>query len=233
MLLSEVPIEAKWNEKTRLYENNIDSSLAEKIVFQNIIDEEQISFYGIVFGTSRKIEMIARIQKAIHLYKMGRIKKLILTGGKSGISSKKKNQTPDKIVKENNEISYLIQDGKSEAERMKEIALSDNVPITDIIVNDYSNDTIENIKYLKDVIEVEKITNLVLISSAYHLKRCLAVAKMYLSKQIHYDLVIAPTGYFELDNYQNTSLGIQLIQFEANHLVNLARKKVIEDLEIE
>ena len=42
----------------------------------------------------------------------------------------------------------------------------------------------------------------------------------------------APTGYFEQDNFRNTKLGREIINFEANHLVRLARENKIYDLEI-
>lgn len=54
-----------------------------------------------------------RVEKVVELYKQGRIQKVLFAGGKNGISSAKNNQTPEKIRKENESISYLIKDNLS------------------------------------------------------------------------------------------------------------------------
>lgn len=112
---------------------------------------------------------------------------------------------------------------------MKIFAIQLGVPANAIILDEYSNNTIENMKNLEKTIELD--SSIILISSYYHLKRCLAIAKKYLSKDIKLIPVGANTGYFEKENYKNTELGKQIITFEACHLVRLAREKQIADLE--
>lgn len=53
-----------------------------------------------------------------------------------------------------------------------------------------------------------------------------------MDKDLTYTLVSTETGYFEQENYRNTTLGQELLNFEANHLVRLARENKIADLEI-
>ena len=168
----------------------------------------------------------------MELYKQCRIEKVLFTGGKNGISSAKANQTPTEIKKENEEISYLMQDDLSEAERMKRYALELGIEECDILIDSISNNSNETLQNLTKYIDIENGENLTLITSAYHLKRCLASAKKYIDLDISYTLVSAETGYFEEENYQNTKLGQTLLNFEANHLVNMAREKKIFDLEI-
>ena len=232
MKLSEMPIEPIWNPNNKRYDNEkLDMETTYEIVFRNIEDNEMPSKYAIVFGTSRKIEMIARVEKTVELYNSGRIEKILFTGGKNGISSAKNNQTPEDIRKDNLDISYVINDNLSEAERMKNYCLELGVKEENIILDCISNNSNETLQNLLSFIEVKKGDNLILVTSAYHLKRCLASAKKYIPFPLTYSLVTAPTGYFESDNYYNTELGREIINFEAYHLVRLARENKIFDLE--
>ncbi len=234
MHLSELPISPMWNQETKRYENDpIDLEMTNKIVFEGIEDNQRPAKYAIVFGTSRKIEMEARVKKAVELYKQKQIEKLFFTGGKNGISSAKNNQTPEEIQKENKDISYIINDNYSEAERMKKYALELGVQEEDILLDCLSNNSNETLQNLTTFLPLQEGENIILITSEYHLKRCLASALKYVSLPLTYSLIAAPTGYFEQDNYRNTKLGREIINFEANHLVRLARENKIFDLEIE
>lgn len=233
MKLSEVEINPIWNQETKTYENTLDNDLIESIVYKDIVDSGYPSKYAIVFGTSREIEMKARVKKAVELYAIGRIQKILFTGGKNGISSAKKNQTPKEVREENKDISYIIEDDLAEAERMKAYCLQLGVPEKDILIDTISNSSNETLQNILKFIEVEENDFLTLITSAYHLKRCLASAKKYVPFDLNYVLVSASTGYFEEENYKNTALGKTLLNFEANHLVRLARENKIFDLELE
>ncbi len=232
MKLSEIAIDPIWNNEAKTYENIVDFTTIENIVYQDIEDNGLSSQYAIIFGTSRKIEMKARVEKAVELYTNGRIQKLFFTGGKNGISSAKKNQTPEEINKENKNISYIIEDDLAEAERMKSYCLQLGVPEKDIIIDSISNNSNETLKNVLKFIELRENDFITLITSAYHLKRCLASAKKYIPFDLNYVLVSANTGYFEEENYKNTTLGKTLLNFEANHLIRLARENKIFDLEV-
>lgn len=234
MKLSEVPINPVWNQEIKNYTNDkLDYSIIDQIVFKGIFDNNLPSKYAICFGTSRKVEMCARVKKAVELYKKGRIQKVLFTGGKNGISSAKNNQTPEEVNKDNLYISYIINDDLAEAERMKNLAIELGIPTEDVIVDCESNNSNETLQNLIKFIKVKNKDNLTLITSAYHLKRCLAAAKKYVPLDLTYTLVTAETGYFEKENYQQTKLGYEILNFEANRLVHLARENKIADLEIE
>lgn len=233
MKLSEAPINPIWSQETKKYTNDrIDFSLINQIVLEGISDNNLSSKYAVCFGTSRKIEMVARVEKAVELYQEGRIQKVLFTGGKNGISSIKNNQTPEEVKKDNLEISYLIHDDLAEAERMKKYAIELGMPKKDIIIDCKSNNSNETLQNLLEFINIKEKENLTHITSAYHLKCCLASAKKYVPLKLTYTLVLAETGYFEKENYQLTKLGCELLNFEANHLVRLARENKIADLDI-
>ena len=234
MRLSEVNLFPNWNPILKRYENeNLTNEQIEQIVFSEIEDDKKPGTIAIVFGTSRKIEAEARVKKSCELYHEKRIQKIFFTGGYNGISNVKNNQTPESIQEENKEISALFQDYDSEASRMKKMAIQLQVPEENIIIDEISNNSNESLKNLIKYLNVQEGENVLLITSEYHLKRCLASALKYVLIPLTYSLVAAPTGYFERDNYQNTTLGETIINFEAFHLIRLAREKKIYDLEIQ
>lgn len=233
MHLSELPINPIWNNNTKRYENEfLDIETLNTIVFDGIEDNFLKADYAIVFGTSRKIEMEARVKKAVELYQNKRAKYLFFTGGKNGISSAKNNQTPEEIKKDNLDISYIIEDELSEAERMKNYAIELGVKKEDILIDNVSNNSNETLKNLSSFLSLKNGDTIILVTSEYHLKRCFASALKYVPYELNYSLISAPTGYFEKENYVHTKLGRELIQFEANHLIRLAREDKIFDLEL-
>lgn len=102
---------------------NLTDNQIEKIVFSNINDSSKSAKYGIVFG--RYTLQKYRIDQATSLYKEWRVEKLILTGGKEGISNKNNEDVP-------------------EAELMKESLVKNGVSLQDLILDNSSNSTIEN-----------------------------------------------------------------------------------------
>lgn len=101
-----------------------------------------------------------RIEQAIKLYKEGRVEKLILTGGKGGISNKNNEDVP-------------------EAELMKASLVKNGISPQHLILDNSSNSTIENgINVAKILNNLhENIQEVILISSEFHLKRCMAIMK--------------------------------------------------------
>ena len=229
MKISDYNAHPNWNESLKLYDNKLEKEVIEDILFKDIEDDNTICNYAIVFGTSRIIEMKARIKTIFDLYKEKRIKKVYLSGSNNGISSKKNNQTPNKIVEENINISKLYEDDLSEAERMKKECLKVGIKEEDIIVDKEANNTLESLKNIRKYIDLKEEKSIILVTSAYHMRRCILGAIKYISPNIHYCPIIAETGYFEKDNYQNTTLGIQLANFDANHILRQAREGIIAE----
>ena len=135
-------------------------------------------------------------------------------------------------MEENKDISYLIDDELSEARRMMNYCISLGIKESDIIIEENANNTIESLKLIKDIINLQEGDSLILVTSGYHMRRCLAVALKYIGEYIHYCTCIAETGYFERDNYEQTSLGYELAKFDAFHIIRQARENKIYDLEI-
>ncbi|MDR0525241.1 MAG: YdcF family protein [Spirochaetaceae bacterium] len=94
-----------------------------------------------------------RINHGLWLYKQGYIKKLIFTGGKS----------PNAPF--------------SESEVAKKYAIANQIPDEDILIEEYSRTTYENILYAADIINAYNFKTALLVSDPLHLKRAMVIAK--------------------------------------------------------
>lgn len=112
-----------------------------------------------------------------HLYQEGKIKKIIVTGGKTG-----------------------YEESPSEGEIMAKILQKEfKVPEGDIIIEDAASNTIENAVYTIDTIDEnpEKYKNIVSIAAAHHLERTeilnnlLGIDAKYLSSE---EILLSPDG---------------------------------------
>lgn len=197
--------------------DNLNDREIEKIVFSNIEDNGKSAKYGIVFGSYTLQKY--RIETAFKMYNEGRVKKLILSGGSGGISNKN-----------NQKIA--------EADIMKKILIEKGINEQDLILENTSNSTIENginaANILNDL--KEDIHELMLISSEFHLKRCMAIMKKYYKEDIEYILVPAKDGFADKENWflseKVYNSGRNLVEFEADLLIKYAKENKIYDLEI-
>ncbi len=130
----------------------------EKQVF---IPNNQLTNYDItiIFGGPDMIP--TRVNQAIKLYKQKKISKILVTGG----------------------IGYFNKDKiNTEADTMKEYLIKNKIPSKDILIENKSRSTKENIIYsfnlLKEKYDISK-TTILLISSDYHIKRCKILFSKY------------------------------------------------------
>ncbi len=197
--------------------DNLNDREIEKIVFSNIEDNGKSAKYGIVFGSYTLQKY--RIETAFKMYNEGRVKKLILSGGSGGISNKN-----------NQKIA--------EADIMKKILLEKGINEQDLILENTSNSTIENGINVANILNdlKEDIHELMLISSEFHLKRCMAIMKKYYKEDIEYILVPAKDGFADKENWflseKVYNSGRNLVEFEADLLIKYAKENKIYDLEI-
>lgn len=115
---------------------NLSDEEIQKIVYSDIDDSRKNSTYEIVFGNSMLIK--ERIRTAVKSYKNGRISKVIFCGESSGIS----NQNSDVIA---------------EAVKMRKLAIEMGIKEGDILIDDKSNNSFENINNAFQLINEEKI----------------------------------------------------------------------------
>lgn len=93
-----------------------------------------------------------RINHAIELYRNGRVKKLIFTGGQGN----------------SNEPTEAA---------ARTYALANGIPLQDILLEQKSHTTYENIVYAKQIVDANKLNRVLLVSDPMHMKRAMAMAE--------------------------------------------------------
>lgn len=200
---------------TEINKETLTDEEIEKIVYSDIIDTGESTTYGIVFGNSMLIK--ERVESAVLAYQSKRITKVIFTGGRNGISNKEK-------------------DGISEAQKMKALAIQKGIKESDIITEEESNNTFENIDNTMKLLKQENISEVALITSEFHLKRCMAIMK---KKYPNIKTILIPSfdGFTDKNNWylSDTSWnsGRSIVIYEANLLIRYAKEGKIENLNIE
>lgn len=202
---------------SKINDQNLNDKDITTIVYSNIKDNGKASKYGLVFGNSMLIK--ERVEKAVELYNNKRIQKVIFMGGINGVSNQNNSIIP-------------------EADKMKEIAIEAGINENDIILDNTSNNTFENIDNAMSLLknEIDTIKNITVITSEFHLKRCYAIIKKKYPN-INITLVAAKDGFSDSDNWflsdSSWNSGRSLATYEAHLLIKYARENKIEDLEIQ
>ena len=186
----------------------------DKIVYSDIEDNQLSSIYALVFGNSKLIN--ERVNTAVDAYKKGRIKKIVFMGGTNGISNS-----------DNSKIAEAI--------KMKELALTLGVDNNDILVEDASNNTFENIENGMKLLPTD-IRHITIITSEFHLKRCYAILKkkypnVLVTMIASYDGETDRNNWFLSDNSRDT--GRSIVMYEAKLLIKYAKENKIYDLGIQ
>jgi len=94
-----------------------------------------------------------RINHAIELYRNGRVRKLVFTGGQGNSNE------------------------PTEAAAARSYAVANGIPLQDILVEQKSHTTYENIIYAKQVIDANNLNGVLLVSDPMHMKRAMAMAE--------------------------------------------------------
>lgn len=183
----------------------------EKIVFTANKNSNKYDI-AIIFGGPDMIPN--RINEAINLYKENKLNKILVTGG----------------------IGYFNKNRKvPEANIMYNYLLKENIPKKDILIENKSKNTIENILYstsiLNNIFQLKKI-NILLISSDYHINRC---RLLFLKNYKHQNNIFWKNTTSKIINKNNWFKGIKgifTIKKEALLLSYYAKKNLLIDLDI-
>lgn len=121
-----------------------------------------------------------RILYGARLYTQKRAPKLILSGGR---------------------VSWRGDSGTSEADDMKQFAVAMNVPESAILLEGDSLNTRQNAVNVKKILEEQSIESVLLVTSAIHMPRAVAIFK-----KLGIDVIPAPTDYLvPTDAYESVN----------------------------
>jgi len=93
-----------------------------------------------------------RINHAINLYRKGQVRKLIFTGGQGNPGE------------------------PTESSAARQYALESGVPASDILIEEKSHTTYENIQYAKQLADQNGIKKVLIVSDPLHMKRAMTMA---------------------------------------------------------
>lgn len=181
------------------------------------IDESKDYKVALVLGCAVPEILANRTNKALNLYLRGIVKKIYLSGGVGKTSTNK---------------------GQTEAEVMKEILTYYGVPESDIIIEDKSTTTYENMVNTLDLIKDDcgKNGEIVLITSDFHQKRSKAMIEKML-QDINCPCKIysygTDDGEYSIRIWDKSFATQKMIRIEALLLAFYAWKQKIEDQKIE
>lgn len=199
---------------SRIKENALTPAVIDRLLFQNLEDSGESADCILVLGSNKAVKY--RVPVAVEAYTAGRARKLMLCGG-------------------------TLRDfpiGKcSEAEYMRKTALELGVAEEDIILENSSQNTVENILFalieLQRTFWLNKVRRVLLVTTAYHMRRSLAIARYLFPAHIAVIPCPANDTNTRRDNWMNSPAGIERTKAEAMNIVKCVINGVIPDFEIE
>ena len=198
---------------SKIKEQDLTNELVDRLLFQGLDDTGENADCIIVLGSVKAAKY--RVPVAVDAYKTGRAGKIILCGGK---------------------LRDFPAGKYSEAEHMHQTALDLGVAVEDVILENASQNTVENILFalteLQRTFYLNKVCKVLLVTTAYHMRRSLAIARYLFPEHIAVIPCPANDTNTRRDNWMNTPVGIERAKGEAMKIVNYVVNGVIPDFEI-
>lgn len=118
---------------------------------------------------------------------------------------------------------------------MKKLALENGIKESDIVIEQHSNNTFENIENVMNLLKDKNIDKRALITSEFHLKRCMAIMK---KNYPNITTILIPSfgGFSDKNNWYLSDMswnsGRSIVTYETKLLIKYAKEGKIEDLDI-
>lgn len=181
------------------------------LLFKNIHDDHKKGDCIFVFGSSQAVRH--RLPKALELYKQGRSDKILFSGGRKwGESS------------------------LTEAEFLKEYAIENGIPSGDILIEPVSVNTKENVLASLLVLDrffgLNQLKRLLVVTTAYHMRRAYLTLITYMPDWIDYSLCPADDINTRADNWFLTEKRRKRVEEESVKLIKYIRQGSLIDYDI-
>lgn len=192
--------------------DNLTIEIIDKILYENI--EDNNATVDIILTLGSRFADKYRIPKAVSLYKDQRSNRILMTGGA--------------LIPE---LSHI-----TEAGYMKQKAMELGVPEDSIIIEEQSKTTVENMICSMLILEREfkliNVKSVLLVTTRFHMKRSLLLARAYLPKWI--EVIPSPADDVNTlrHNWFQTEAGYKRAIAEASKIISLVKEGSVEDFEI-
>ena len=198
---------------SKMREEDISPEMIDRILFRDIEDSGECADCIIVLGSMKASKY--RVPVAVEAYKAGRSDRIILCGGK---------------------VRDFPSGTCSEAEHMRRAAMESGVAEEHILMENASQNTVENILFAMDVLQqafgLNNVHNILLVTTTYHMRRSLAIARHLLPKHINVIPCPADDNNTKRNNWMNTSAGISRAKGEALKIISFVINGDIPDFEV-
>ncbi len=198
---------------SQITEENITDDIIDRLLYEGLEYTDEKADCIIVLGSTTAVKY--RVPKAVDVYMSGRCNKIMMCGGA---------------------IKNIFEKIMAEAEHMKEKAMELGVPEEGIILESNSQNTIENI--LCALLELQrnfylnKIKRVILVTTTYHMRRSLHIARYLFPEHIKVIPCPADDTNTKRDNWMKNEAGTKRARMEAMKIVICVRNGVIPDFEI-
>ncbi|MBQ7108189.1 MAG: YdcF family protein [Clostridia bacterium] len=198
---------------SKIKEEDLTFEMVDRLLFQGLEDTGENVDCIIVLGSVKAAQY--RVPVAVDAYNAGRASKLMLCGGA---------------------LRDFPVGRCSEAEHMYKAALELGVAEENVILENSSQNTVENILFalieLQRAFWLNKVRRVLLVTTAYHMRRSLAIARYLFPEHIAIVPCPANDNNTKRDNWMNTPVGIERAKGEAMNIVRSVINGVIPDFEI-
>lgn len=197
---------------SQLNEHLLNIDIVDRILFADLEYNNQCADCIMILGSLKATKY--RVPVGVSLYKEGRSSKILLSGGKP--------RPEFNNIKE----CYLMQDE----------AIKLGIPKSDIIVEDTSLTTKENIicsllpldRYFK----LSNIKSIILVTTAYHMRRSILMAKTYSPNWINFIPCPASDTHTRRNNWYKSEKGFYNAKNEVLKIISYINEGSIPDFEI-
>lgn len=198
---------------SEIKEVDLTIDFIDKLLFQGFEDTGENADCIIVLGSMKAAQY--RIPVAVDAYRAGRASKIMLCGGA---------------------LRDFPTGRCSEAEHMHEAALELGVAAEDLILENCSQNTVENILFALEKLQrsfcLKNVHRVLLVTTAYHMRRSMAIARHLFPEHITVIPCPANDNNTRRDNWMNTPAGIDRAKGEAMNIWRYVCNGIIPDFEI-
>lgn len=192
--------------------SDITKEIVDKVLFEGLEYTGEEAVIAIVPGSNRAAKY--RVPVAAELYLQQKVKKLFMCGG-----------------------NKFAEDGiVTEAEAMKKKAMELGVKEEDILIETKSETTKENIinalTCIKRYYDIEKLDKIILVTTSFHMRRSILLAKKYFPKHICFIPCPAEDIRTNRNSWYKNKVGYERAVGEVIGIVDYAKQNEIESFEI-
>ena len=198
---------------SKITEKDLSNEILDRLLFQGFKDTGESIDCIIVLGSKKASKY--RVPVAVNAYNASRANKILLCGGA---------------------VRDFSEGRSTEAEHMLQTMLELGVAEDDIILENTSQNTVENILCalveLQRVFWLNRVRKVLLVTTTYHMRRSLAIARYLFPSHINIVPCPADDDNTKRDNWMNTNKGVERVKKESLKIVACVKNGVIPDFEI-